>query len=60
MADWRSGPGEPADNPDTREARLEFAGEHSWELLAYLERYEPGVLEEFVEHVRWLYRCWLN
>jgi hypothetical protein len=48
---------ENADDPENRAAYLR---ERRDELLEWLERGYPEILEEFIRHYRWDYDSWLN
>lgn len=53
------GPGQPQENEDCRENRLEFAMDHLSELSEYLKHY-PEILDDFIFQNSWRYKAWLN
>ena len=53
------GKGQPMENEDSRENRLEFAMDHLYEVREYLEHY-PEILDDFIRQNDWRYKAWLN
>lgn len=53
-------PGQPTENIDCEESRIEFALDMAEEFVEFVLGYDKGILDDFIENRSWAYKAWLN